>query len=117
MALLENPDLQHGLARITSGMLSYMDSGAASYSEDDIDKCRDILTSHAEALELVTDRASALELVKSTVIRLNRLNEDAGQDLIETDQREEICCFIIKAGAIMGFNSEGEDVTEQWREW
>ena len=30
MALLENPDLRHSLARITSGMLGYMDSGAAS---------------------------------------------------------------------------------------
>src|SRR5438128_2434271 len=80
-------------------MISYMDSGAASYSEDDIDKCRDILTCHAQALEQVKDRTSALELVKSTVIRLNKLNEAAGQELIEVDQREEICGFIIKAGA------------------
>ncbi len=94
-----------------------MDSGAASYSEDDIDKCRDILTSHDQALEHVKDRTSALELVKSTVIRLNKLNEAAGQELIEVDQREEICGFIIKAGAILGFNSEGEDVTKEWREW
>jgi len=81
------------------------------------DKCRDILTSHAQALEHVKDRTSALELVKSTVIRLNKLNEAAGQELIEVDQREEICGFIIKAGAILGFNSEGEDVTKEWREW
>ena len=81
------------------------------------DKCRDILTSHAQALEHVKDRTSALESVKSTVIRLNKLNEAAGQELIEVDQREEICGFIIKAGAILGFNSEGEDVTKEWREW
>ena len=117
MALLEHPDLRSALARITTGMLGYMDSGTASYTEEDIDKCRDILTSHVAALEQVKDRASALDLVKSTVARLNRLNEDAGEDLIETDQREEICGYIIKAGAIMGFNSEGEDVTEEWRQW
>jgi hypothetical protein len=117
MPLLEHPDLRHSLARVTSGMLSYMDGGTASYSEDDIDRCRAILVSHAEALEQAKDRTAALEVVRSTVTQLNTLNQDAGQDLIETDQREEICGFIIKAGAIMGFNSEGEDVTEEWREW
>src|SRR5437867_10707516 len=117
MPLLEHPDLRHGLARLTSGMLGFMDGGTASYSEDDIDRCRAILVSHAEALEHAKDRTAALELVKSTVTQLNTLNRDAGQDLIETDQREEICGFIIRAGAIMGFNSEAEDVTEEWREW
>ena len=48
---------------------------------------------------------------------MNELNHRTGHDLIETDQREEICAFIIKAGAIMGFNAEGQDVTDQWREW
>lgn len=117
MKLPEHPFLRDSLARLTSGMLGYMDSGSASYSKDDVDKCREILTSHAESLEQTKDRAHALELVKSTVIRLNRLNEDAAGGLIETDQREEICEFIVKAGAIMGFNSEAEDVTEKWREW
>ena len=98
-------------------MLRYMDHGTASYSEEDIDSCRTILVSHAQALEQTKDRAAALELVKTTVTQLNTLNENAGQDLIETGQREEICGFIIKAGAIMGFNSEDEDVTEEWREW
>jgi hypothetical protein len=117
MSLLDNPDLRRGLARLTSGMLTYMDGGKANYSEDDIDRCRDILTSYVNELEKAKERATALELVKSTVLRLNTLNQDAGQDLIETDQREEICAFIIKAGALMGFNSENEDVTEEWREW
>jgi hypothetical protein len=117
MPLLEQPELRQALALLTGGMLSYMESGEASYSDEDIDKCRDILTAHAKALEQVKDRAAALDLVKSTVFQLNKLNQDAGEDLIETDQREEMCGFIIKAGAIMGFNSEGEDVTEEWREW
>ena len=99
MPLLEHPDLRHSLARLTSGMLGFMDGGTASYSEDDIDRCRAILVSHAEALEHAKDRTAALELVKSTVTQLNTLNQDAGQDLIETDQREEICGFINIDGA------------------
>src|SRR5580765_2044969 len=117
MPLLDHADLRHSLARLAIGMLSYMDGGTASYSEDDIDRCRAILVSHAQALEQAKDRAAALELVKATVTQLNALNQDASQELIETAQREEICGFIIKAGAIMGFNSEDEDVTEKWREW
>src|SRR5881394_2143723 len=45
MPLLEHPDLRHSLARLTSGMLGFMDGGTASYSEDDIDRCRSILVS------------------------------------------------------------------------
>ena len=117
MQLIEHPELQNSLARLAKGMLSYMDHGTANYSEDDIDRCRTILVSHTKALEQAKDRITALEAVKATVIQLNKLNQDAGEDLIETGQREEICAFIIKAGAIMGFNSENEDVTEEWREW
>jgi len=117
MRLLENPELRRALARLISGMLSYMDSGETSYSEEDVENCREILAAHSTALEHVKDRAAALDLVKSTVIRLNKLNEKSGYELIETDQREGICEFIIKAGAVMGLNSEDEDVTEPWREW
>jgi len=98
-------------------MLSYMDCGSQHYEEEDIDRCRDILLAHADQLDQAGSRDDALAVVKSTVISLNELNESAGQDLIETDQREEICEFIIRAGAIQGFNDDGEDVTVEWREW
>lgn len=117
MALLDNPELRRALARVVSGMLNYMDSGETSYSDEDVENCREILVAHATALEQLENRVAALDLVKSTVKRLNKLNEEAGQELIETDQREEICGFLIKAGALMGFNSEDEDVAEPWREW
>jgi hypothetical protein len=116
MPLLENPELRNLLARLTVGMLGFMEGGNASYSEEDVDACREILISHAEKLDRIKDRAEAEDLVRATVLKLNTLNEGTG-DLIETGQREEICEFIIKAGAIKGFNSQDEDVTEQWREW
>ena len=65
-------------------MLGFMDGGTASYSEDDIDRCRAILVSHAEALEHAKDRTAALELVKSTVTQLNTLNH--GWTQMHTDQ-------------------------------
>ena len=48
---------------------------------------------------------------------LNSLNARCGGTLIETDQREDICEFIIRAGCLAGFNGEGEDGTEAWRDW
>ena len=45
------------------------------------------------------------------------LNATCEYNLIETDPREDICSFIIRAGALAGFNAADEDVTEEWREW
>ncbi len=117
MALLENPELRKLLAQLTVGMLEYMTSGNASYTEDDVDRCRNILVSYTEQLERAKNREESQALVKATVLKLNNLNESTGAELIETDQREAICGFITKAGAIKGFNSENEDVTERWRQW
>jgi hypothetical protein len=51
------------------------------------------------------------------VTRLNDLNERCNNTLIETDQREDICAFIIRVGYLRGVNAEGEDVMEAWRDW
>src|SRR5688572_31870929 len=99
MRLLDQADLKHLLSHLTEGMVDYMEEGTANYSKEDVARCREILAAHATALEELRDRGAAMDLVKSTVIQLNKLNEEAGEDLIETDQREQICEFIIKAGA------------------
>jgi hypothetical protein len=117
MTLLENQELRDSLARLTDGMIGYMQEANPNYSKNDIDKCSGILTSHIQALERIKSREEAIALVEATVLKLNKLNQDTHGDLIETDQREEICALIIKAGAIKGFNSINEDVTEEWREW
>lgn len=117
MPLREHPDLKTALVRTTTGMLSYLDYESATYEEEDIDGCRDILLHHADELEQASTRDEALKIVETTVNQLNDLNERAGQNLIETGERENICEFIIRAGAIMGFNRDDEDITEEWREW
>ena len=47
---------------------------------------------------------------------MNVLNEKCEYELIETDQREDICKFIITAVNVAGLKTD-EDVTEEWREW
>ncbi|MBZ0235202.1 MAG: hypothetical protein K8M05_22935 [Deltaproteobacteria bacterium] len=98
-------------------MRDYMESDEAAYDEADVEECARILSEHATATRSVTDRKDALELVRGTVLRLNKLDERCDGTLIETDQRETICTFIIRTGHLRGFNAENEDVTEPWREW
>ncbi|WP_167356145.1 hypothetical protein [Chryseobacterium jejuense] len=58
-----------------------------------------------------------MEIVKSTVLKLNNLNEKCDYSLIETNEREQIAEIIILAGYEMGYNASDEDGTEEWREW
>lgn len=117
MSIIDNEDLQSLRDSVIEGMLDYMSDAEVSYTKEDVEQCRRILEEHLEALSKVDDRDSAMVCVKVTVLRLNALNEKAGGELFETDQREGICEYIIKAGAILDFNGEDEDVTEEWREW
>jgi hypothetical protein len=55
-------------------------------------------------------------IVKSTVLKLNALNEKCDLSLIETNEREQITEIII-ASHKMKYNSLNEDITEEWREW
>ena len=116
MNLIENPQLLEIKASVIEGMVDFMDEDTA-YSQSDIDECGQILTSHLTALSSCEDQSNSLEVVKETVIRLNALNDKADCELIETDQREQICEFIIQAGFLKGFNRSDEDITEDWREW
>jgi hypothetical protein len=116
MDLTTNEELKSLKLTILKGMIDYIDEDT-EYTEKHVRKCEKILDKHLDKISKLSDRQSAMKCVKKTVLKLNKLNESAGEELIETDQREGICEFIIKAGSLLGFNSEDEDVTEDWREW
>ena len=97
-------------------MKDFIDSDT-EYTKKDVKKCGMLLDEHLENISQANDRESAMKCVEETVLKLNKLNQNAGEELIETDQREDICEFLTKAGVILGFNEESEDVTENWREW
>jgi hypothetical protein len=69
------------------------------------------------AVAAANGRNEALDHVRTAVLDLNALNSAAVDELIETDQREMICEFIMKTCAFHGFSGPDEDVTEEWREW
>ncbi|BAQ64509.1 hypothetical protein [Geminocystis sp. NIES-3709] len=118
MLLKDNQELQLIKNSIIEGMLDYIvNDDNPAYTKADVEEFDRILEEHLLALSKTENKNSAMKCVKMTVIKLNQLNQKAGEELIETDQREGICEYIIKAGVLLGFNNENEDITEEWREW
>ena len=120
---MEAEQLQEMKANLLEGMREYMaevvaDGDGPEYSESDIGKCASILDAFLAKVRSADHGNDEMVMgaVKKTVLALNDLNESCGDSLIETDQREQICELIIQAAAIAGVG-EGEDITEQWREW
>ena len=117
MNLKTNAELKALRKSLIKGMLDYRADGSAGYTKADVEKCQCLLEEHLDVISVARDRDAAQACVKATVLKLNKLNAKAGYELIETDQREDICKYIITAGALLGFNGENEDVTEEWRDW
>lgn len=88
-----------------------------SYSQKDIDECISILSEYTTNILKTHSREEAMLIVKSTVLKLNALNEKCDLSLIETIEREQITEIIILASHKMKYNSLNEDITEEWREW
>jgi len=120
--------------KILDGMVSYMKYGGADdetdlnyepefdagYTQEHVDRCLVILDEFLASLEKPPEALKneyIMATVKNTVLRLNELNEECDNMLIETDQREGLCELIISAAGKAGLKSSGEDITEEWREW
>lgn len=120
MSLLENDELKNIKKNLIEGMIEYMEDdedGDVEYTKAQVNECDTILQDYLKSLQSSASKESTLICVKETVLKLNDLNANAGHELIETDQRESICEYIIRATSILGFNEDDEDVTEEWREW
>jgi len=106
--------------RLITGMQEYLAEEAdAGYTEADIKKCDKILLAFTDSLQKLGSAAAGpviLECVKRAVLELNALNDSVGGGLIETDQREDLCEYILFAAKHAGLEKDG-DVTEEWREW
>lgn len=98
-------------------MISYMETAGPDYTEQDVDKCVEILNEYIEKMVKTKSKQDGLNIVKSTVLELNKLNKKCGEQLIETGEREQIAEIIILTGHKKGYNSIDEDITEEWREW
>lgn len=109
--------------QILDGMIEYMEldgESDAGYSNEEVDKCAILLEQYLEEVLSPTIYGNSKKIrkvVQSAVIALNELNAACDHSLIETDQREQICELIISAAVNAGLKSDGNDITEEWREW
>ena len=105
-------DLKNSLGEdVLTSMYEYL------IPEEDVKTCEEILLEFIDALSRADENKEIIMgQVKETVLALNVLNEKCEYELIETDQREDICKFIITAVNVAGLKTD-EDVTEEWREW
>ena len=85
-----------------------------------IDLCDKVIDNYITQLISVQEshgQEKIMKLVEVIVIAFNKLNE-ANDYFIETMEREELAEFIDKAARVAGLEiEEGQDITEEWREW
>ena len=116
MNLKENTEIKAILDRLKKGMIDYI-SDDTVYTEQDVDICMNILYEYLDGIATSKTKEDGMTFVKHAVLQLNELNGKCEDELIETDQREDICEIITIAGNLLGYNDRGDDITQEWREW
>ena len=90
-----------------------------AYLQEHIEECDQVLSSFIDDVANSHQRSDFLWVsaqVESLVKKLNELNFNLDHQLIETDQREDICALIKLVLQKAGHECK-EDMTEKWREW
>lgn len=117
MNLKENSEIKETMESLKTGMMDYIEPGETAYTEKDVEKCLSLIDSFLIDLPQTETKETGMLCVEKIVLQLNELNEKCEEELIETDQREQIADIIILAGHLKGYNERDEDITEEWREW
>lgn len=117
MSLLDNNKTIE--EKVLYSMREYLEeySEDCSYKSSDIDLCKNLLENFiSKLIDANKDKDKIMSAVQEVVLALNELNDSAESSLIETEQREDICGFILEAANTAGLITD-EDITEEWREW
>ncbi|MCU7618630.1 hypothetical protein NZ698_15655 [Chryseobacterium sp. PBS4-4] len=111
------PREKNKISILEKSMLEYMETANPSYTRIDVDECTKILNNYVSEISNSKSRDEGMEIVKTTVEKLNKLNEKCNFELIETSEREQIAEILIVESSKKGYNTPEEDITEEWREW
>lgn len=112
--LYEQEDFEIDLENFSQYKLSEEDFG---YGIDEIKATMQYMNEFLEKIDNSQTKEEWMQIVEEYVNKLNELNEKTDYWLLETDQREEICGIMIEAMYLKWFNSNKEDVTEEWRDF
>ena len=93
----------------------FEDGEELPYNEETITALSKLLASYTKKEKNAYTEDEILSVSKELVLKLNKLNDSVDGQLIETDQRELICNYIL-SNAAMKKICKG-DFTEEWRTW
>lgn len=111
------PKEENKISILEKSMLEYMENANPSYTKIDVEECVKILNNYVSEISNSKSKDEGTEIVKTTIEKLNKLNEKCDFELIETSEREQIAEIIILESSKKGYNKPEEDITEDWREW
>ena len=100
MSIKENAELNKIKNSLINDILEYMEVGEVDYTKADVYECKRILEEHFENVLKIRDGDCAIERVRNTALELNKINQKAGEEPVETDQREDLCGRIVLAGVL-----------------
>lgn len=95
------------------------DDDEPAYLKEDVQECDDIVTAfitHIDTHPQKSDYTWILQQVETFVKALNALNAKHENQLIETNQREDLC-NLVELVVLHAGHAYNTDITEQWREW
>lgn len=116
-SIKDNQSLESKIDALKNSMLDYIKTAKPSYTKKDVNECADILNTYLTEMAKTHSKEEGMQIVKTTILKLNNLNESCHSQLIETVERESIAEIMIMAGYQKGYNTLEEDITEAWREW
>lgn len=108
---------------LLEGMVEYMeemvdDGDYPGYDQADLDALVELLNQYQARMGAVDhgQTETVMSQIQQLVEDINTLNEDH-DGMIETEQRELLCEFILSVAAERGVGDGSEDLTEEWRDW
>lgn len=100
-----------------------LESGLEGHTSDRHTRVFQILTAFIDRLKNLSampDQSEIMKEVEAVCSQLNRVNDDAGGQLLETDERELIVPLILSAATVVGLDCtrfENGDPTFDYRDF
>jgi len=95
------------------------DDDEPAYQKEDVQECDDIVTAFIHNIDTSIQKSDytwVLKQVETFVKTLNALNIKHENQLIETNQREDLCDLVELVVLHTGHPYKA-DITEPWRKW
>ena len=118
VTLLTMRKLRRNLSQIIRHIRDYIADSKQEYcTSDNVDQLKKILEDFLSAISRrKKDRENLVAATKKTVVCLNEFDEKTDHEIIESEERDMLCQFMINGALYVGFDDWIEEI-DHWREW